>query len=281
MARSRVSAGLILTLGLMLSAVAFALWTLEVTVLDATRTADAASMVLHEAPVRQGMAERVGAALAADPSADPLAPVPTLPATRTVDQPEFETAFRAAVLEVHRHIFEGATGPIVLDPALVRQAAVVAGEPARNNAALKVTIAEESLPDLSRSVRALRMMVPVLAVLGLLMVGAGFLIDEHRPWALGRVGRWMLITGAGTAIVYWVLPRVVLLPMGGWGGVVGAITATGEFLLPIALILLVGGVAAIVGARRWEESARDRALALIPRAATRSTDPLPPWRGPV
>ena len=265
----------------MLSALAFALWTLEVTVLDAARTADAASMVLHEAPVRQGMAERVGAALAADPSADPLAAVGVVPATRTVDQPEFETAFRAAVLEVHRHIFDGAQGPIVLDPALVRQAAIVAGEPPRDNGALRVTIAEGSLPDLSPSVRALRMMVPVLAVLGLLMVGAGFLVDEHRPWALGRVGRWLVITGAGTATVYWVLPRVVLLPMGGWGGVVGAIAATGEFLLPIALMLLVAGMAAIVGARRWEEWARDRTLALIPRAATRRTEPLPPWRGPV
>lgn len=270
-----------LTLGLVLGALAFALWTLEATVLDGARVGNAAAMLLHEQPVHVGMVERVGVAMAPDTAGDPESVPAATPATRTVDQPQFVAAFRQAVLEVHRHVFEGATGPIMLDPGLVRQAAATAGEPAPGEAPIMVTISERSIPDLAPAARALRMTVPVLAVLGLLLIVAGFLADEHRPWVLGRIGRWALVAGASTAAFYWVLPRVVLLPMGGWGGVVGAIAATGEFLLPIALALLAGGGLAVAAARRWEDRARHRALALIPRAATRSTDPLPPWQGPI
>jgi hypothetical protein len=100
-------------------------------------------------------------------------------------------------------------------------------------------------------------------------------------WAVGRIGRWLVVVGAGTLATYWVFPRLLLRPLGGWIGVGGAVLEAGEFLVPVALGLVAIGAVAVICAHRWEVRDRKRMLAVIPHNPTRSGADVNRWQSPV
>jgi hypothetical protein len=198
---------------------------------------------------------------------------------RTMQQPEFVEAFAGALDRVQEHVVDGAaSGAITLDPGLVTTAvkAAAAGN-AQVNVALAtqkpivVQIPDDEIPNLAQWARLWQTVLRGLALLGLLLVTYGVLASEHRVWAFGRIGRWAIVVGSGTVVLFWLVPRVLVRPMGGWIAIGGAVAGASEQLVPIALTLVALGAVAVIAAHRWGDSDRKRVLSAIPRAPTRST----------
>ncbi len=283
--RTRLTPSAALTLGLCLATVAFALWSLQATALDHGRLHEASRQVLDESTVHQTMANRVAAALDGT-GVDPASAASV--ASATIDQPEFVAAFANALDRVQEHVVDGATGPITLDPALVEQAvhAAAAEQPqvaaaVASGAPLTVSLSEDQVPDLAHWASVWETVTRVLAFLALLLMTYGILRVEHRAWAVGRIGRWTVAVGLGTLVVFWLLPRALLRPLGGWIGVAGAVLQAGEFLVPVAFGLIACGLIAVVCTHRWEANDRRRTLSAIPHAAGRSASGASRWESPV
>jgi hypothetical protein len=117
-----------------------------------------------------------------------------------------------------------------------------------------------------------------LALFGLALIAYGMFAGDHRVWAFGRVGRWAIVVGVGTLVTFWVVPRVLIRPLGGWIAIGGTIAGASEQLVPVALALVALGALAVIAAHRWGDSDRQRVLSAIPRAPTRSTTPRAPSR---
>ena len=189
-------------------------------------------------------------------------------ATQTVEQPEFVSAFAGALDRVQEHVVEGATGSITLDPVLVTQAAraAAAGDQqlasALTTAApLVVEVPTDEIPDLAQLADLWAAAVRALAFFAILLITYGLLRIEHRVWAIGKIGRWAIVVGIGTLATFWLLPRVLLRPLGGWIAVGGAVAASGDVLVPVSLVVVATGALAVIAAHRWED-ARPQARAL-------------------
>ncbi len=289
--RNRFSPASALTLGLCLATVAFGLWSLQATALDQGPVHRDAHEVLSESTVHQSMVNRVDAAIATATlggvATDPtdLAAV----ANQTVAEPEFVAAFAGALDHVQAHVVKGEEGPITLDPTLVTQAvqAAAATQPQLSSALtasaspVTVAVSDDQVPNLEHWADLWEALSRALAFFGLLLITYGMLRVEHRVWAVGRIGRWLVVVGLGTLAMYWLLPRLLLRPLGGWIGVGGAVLEAGEFLVPVGLGLVVVGAVAVICAHRWEVHDRKRMLSAIPHNPTRSGADVTRWQSPV
>jgi hypothetical protein len=286
--RSRFSPGSALTLGLCLATVAFTLWALQATALDQGPLRRDARNILTESTVHRAMVERVATAMDTSSSTGLDPTVVTQVADASMQQPDFVAAFAAALDHVQDHVIHGTTGAITLDPTLVTGAvhAAAAGQPELSAALasgtpLVVSVDDQQVPDLARWATLWENVTRALAFIALLLIMYGLLRVEHRAWAVGRIGRWAAAAGVGALVVFWVLPRVLLRPLGGWIGVGGAVLEAGEFLVPVALVLVGLGIVAVVCANRWEGRDRRRVLSSIPRDPLRATAGTGRWESPV
>jgi len=287
---NRISPGRVLTIGLCLASAAFTLWAVRATALDPGPLHRSAGEVLSEPPVRDSLTTQVSAAIVtsvpAGGGADPAA-VATV-AARALQQPEFVEAFAGALDRVQSHVVDGTEGPITLDPALVTQAvrAAAASEPRvavppAASPGLVVVVPDDDIPNLARWADVVKATMRALAFFALLLITYALLRIEHRVWALVRIGRWAIVVGVSTLAVFWLLPRLVLRPLGGWIAVGGAVAGAGDVLVPIAFALIAGGALAVFAAHRWEAHDRRRVLSVIPRSPTRSATGAESWESPV
>jgi hypothetical protein len=269
----------ILTLGLALGVAAVLLACVSRVALDESAVQGTARTLLGTERVEEPMRARTAAAIAATvPGTAPLGPRRFERLVRTtVEQPEFLAAFRDAVGVVHRHVFVGETGPIVLEPENVRVAIVGAlderepdlGGQVPATAAPVVTVDSESIPDLDGWAPVVRRTTAISGVLAGVLLAVGLALSERRARAVARIGRWATATGVGVLVFFWLLPRVVAPLIGGWTEVGGGVVSSSSALLVPALVLIAVGVAVIVLANRVIAIRRDHALAIIPRAPTR------------
>jgi hypothetical protein len=274
--RRRIAPGSVLTVGLTLVSVAFVMWAVQSTVLERGPLHDEAREVLSESPAQHAMHTRLAAALARTQAVDPA--VLDTVVDRTMQQPEFVEAFADALDRVQEHVVEGSSGAITLNPSLVTEAvrAAAAGDPQVNaplatQSPVVVQVPDDEIPDLAQWARLWEAVLRGIAVVGLLLVAYGLARSDHRVWAVGRVGRWAIVVGSGTFVLFWLVPRVVIRPMGGWIAVGGAVAGASEQLVPVTLALVVVGALAVIAAHRWGDNDRRRVLAAIPRAPTRAT----------
>jgi len=285
--KSRISPATVLTIGLCLASTAFVMWAVQATALEPGPLHRNARAVLSESPTRDAMTQRVvGALVTSGVASNPT--VIAAVATQTVEQSEFVAAFAGALDHVQAHVVEGSTGTITLDPILVTQAArsAAAGDPQLASALatiapLTVEVPTDEIPDLAQLADIWEAAMRALAFFAILMITYGMLRIEHRVWAIGKIGRWAIVVGVGTLVTFWVLPRVLLRPLGGWIAVAGAVAASGDVLVPVSLVLMAGGAFAVIAAHRWEEHDRKRVLSRIPRTATRSSAAPGNWESPV
>lgn len=288
--KNRISAGSVLTLGLCLASVAFLLWAAQVTALEPGPLHRSAREVLSESPARNAMVTRltrdVATAIPTGAAVDPV--VLTAIAIDAVEQPEFVAAFAGALDHVQTHVVNGTIGPITLDPALVSQAVRTAATDANQpqlaaavatSAPLVIEVPVDQVPNLAHWADLWKAAVRALAFISLLLITYGLLKIEHRLWALGRIGRWSIGVGLTTLTVFWLLPRVLLRPLGGWIAVGGAVLASGDLLVPVSLAFVGIGTVTVVAAHRWETRDRKRVLSVIPHATTRSRRGT--WESPV
>jgi hypothetical protein len=274
--RRRIAPGSVLTIGLCLASVAFVMWAVESTVIERGPLHDEAGQVLSESPSQQAMHTRLAQSLALTRGVDPAALDAVV--DLTMQQPEFVEAFGDALDRVQEHVVEGASGAITLNPSLVTRAVRIA---ATGNAQVNVPLAtqnpvvvqipDDEIPNLAQWARLWETVLRGLALVGLLLILYGVARSDHRVWAFGRVGRWAIVVGSSTVVLFWIVPRVVVRPMGGWIAIGGAVAGASEELLPVALALVAMGALAVIAAHRWGDSDRRRVLASIPRAPTRST----------
>jgi hypothetical protein len=275
--RDRIPAGSILTLGLCLATLALVLGAVQATAFEAGPLRDHARSMLEQEPVQRNMAKRVADAISAQVPAgaavDPL--VLRSVALRTLDQPSFVHAFGAGLDQVRAHVVDGAVNPIALDPTLVGQAvsAAAAGQPQLASLIppgqpIAVQIPDDNIPDLARWADLWKTAVRVLAFVALLLITYGLLRVEHRPWAIGRIGRWAVAIGIAALVLFWFVPHIVLTAIGGWIGVAGVALGANAELVPIGLALVAGGAALVLAAHRWELRDRRRFLAVVPRPGT-------------
>ena len=288
--QNRIAPGAVLTAGLCLVTAAFGLWAVQATALDRGPLHRNAERVLSASPVQEAMTVRLTRALATtrSPGAAMNAPTIAIVATRALEQPEFVAAFAGALDNVQAHVVEGATGPITLDPALVSQAvrAVGAADPqlapaGAVTAPLVIEVPTDELPDLAQWADAWKAALRAFLFFALLLITYGVLRSEHRAWALGRIGRWAIVVGVSTLAVFWLLPRLVLRPLGGWIAVGGAVAGAGDVVVQVAFVLIGVGAIAVFGAHRWEAHDRRRVLSVIPRSPTRSATGAESWESPV
>jgi hypothetical protein len=286
--RDRISPAFVLTVGLTLATLAFVLWAGQSTALEPGPLRREAATMLGEPPVQESMSKRVaqaiGTRIPAGSAIDPA--VIDAVADRTLAQPAFVTAFGGALDQVQAHVVDGAVHPIALDPMLVAAAArdASAGEPTLAGilapaAPLPVAIPDGEVPDLARWADLWRGAMQALVFVALVLVTYGVLRVDHKPWALGRIGRWAVVVGAATLLLFWAVPHILLDAIGGWIGVAGVVIAGDDHLVPIALGLVGGGALAILGAHRWEAYDRRRFLAVIPGPDGRPAST--PWQSPV
>jgi hypothetical protein len=249
----RISPGSILTGGLCLAVAAFMLWAVQTTALDRGPLHRHAREVLAGSPVRDAMATRVATGIMNGPGS------------------------------VH-----GTRGPIALDPALVTQAvrAAATTEPQlaaqlAASAPIVVVVPDGDVPDLAQWADLLRAAMHAISFFAVLTITYALLRIDHRFRAIGRIGRWAIVSGGSTLVLFQLVPRALLHRLGGWIAVGGAVAGAGESLVPISLALIVTGGIAVFAAHRWELHDRQQLLSVIPRAPTRSTNGPGPWQSPV
>jgi hypothetical protein len=274
--RRRIPPGTVLTVGLCLSSVAFVMWAVQTTVVERGPLHDEAREVLSESPAQKAMQTRLGQSLALTRGVDPAALDALV--VRTMEQPEFVEAFAGALDRVQGHVIDGTTGAITLDPGLVTRAvgAAATGNPQVNvplatQNPIVVQIPDDDIPDLAQWARLWEAVLRGLAFFGLVLVAYGTVASDHRVWAFGRVGRWAIVVGIGSLVTFWLLPRVVVRPMGGWIAIGSVVAGASEQLVPVSLALVALGAIAVIAAHRWGDTDRQRVLSHIPRAPTRST----------
>jgi hypothetical protein len=283
--RRRIAPGTALTVGLCLAAIAFVMWTIQSAVVDRGPLHDEAHQVLSESPSQTAMHTRLAQSLAPTRGVDPAALDALV--DRTMQQPEFVEAFADALDRVQEHVVEGATGAITLNPGLVTTAvrAAATGDaqvnaPLATQSPVVVQIPDDELPELAQWARLWETVLRGLAFVGLLLVAYGLILSDHRVWAFGRVGRWAIVVGSGTIIGFWLVPRVLVRPLGGWIAIGGTVAGASEQLVPVALALVALGALAVIAAHRWGDSDRKRVLSAIPRTPTRSTGARAAGRAP-
>lgn len=288
----RSSAPTILTTGLVAGFVAVLVACIQVTALDVSAVEASSGRMLRTRQVEASMRPRAAAVLAgvmpagttpgSQPGENPDAAVDAM-----LHDPAFTKAFAAALGSVAGHVIKGESGPITLDPALVRAAAISSAS-ARNpgtagiagaDSGATVALDTESIPNLRGEASALRVAGSVAAILALTLIFAGILMSDHKDRAMSKIGRWITGTGIVVLVVFWLLPEFVMPLIRGWTQVAGVVMSSGGTLLVPGLALSAIGLAVTFLANRLIALQRGHMLAVVPKAPTRrSTAADKRWR---
>ncbi len=253
---------MLLVLGLLSATVAYGAWCLRVTALDSERVAATTDGVLEAPRARDTLITRL-----ADSMASQLPPGVAVDraglekaADAAIDEPGFQSAFASALEQLHRQAFEGGNGNVVLDAAAVTQAArlglatvdPVAAALLPATPTVTVTVDADEIPDLTAVPHGVDMAMTIAGILAVVLVSIGTAIHPYRPWALARIGRWMIGVSVAQIVFFWALPKLVILTLSGWGNVV-AEEMIGLFpaVFPASIALVLGGGIVVSATARW------------------------------
>lgn len=243
---------------------------IRVTALDPQRVEDGASELFEAGTIRDSVRDRIVDAVSrqAGASFTDRATLETA-ANEALEDPEVERAFEQGIGEVSRRMFEGnIETPVVLDSAPLTRAVKEALMHRDQrfglwlpDGSLMVTVPTDDLPDLSSATSFIETAADVGLFAALFLIGWAVAFHDHRPWAVGRIGRWMSGFG-GTAIVMTaLLPRFVLPEFGDPGEIAGAVVAgTGAPLVWPAAALACTGFTTQFFAARWTRFAVERQM---------------------
>lgn len=261
-------AGIALSLGLLAATMGLAAQAIRVTVLDPQRVEDGASELLESDAIRDSVRERIVDAVSRQAGA-PFTDRATLEAAanEALKDPEVERAFEQGIGEVSRRMFEGnIETPVVLDPApltrAVKEALMRQDQqfgfwlPDRS---LMVTVPTDDLPDLSLATSFIETAAGAGLLAALLLIGGAVAFHDHRPWAVGRIGRWMSTFGGTAFVMTAILPRLLLPEFGDLGEIAGSVVAgtSAPLVWPAAALACAGFTTQFVAAR-WTRSTTER-----------------------
>ncbi len=270
MATRRPSPSSLLVLGLVCAVAAAACFAISTTLRDETRLDAEGHELAKSEPIRTEFAYQISDAIA--PRATAPSPIDLNRANdiadRAVDSEAFQEAFALAWPNIYGQLAQGASGDVVLDPALVDQAIRASGGVPPEGLQLRVD--RGNVPDLRRPLELVGKLAGALAAIAVLLVSIALALTERRNRALMRIGRWMITTGIVTIVVFWALPTLALLPLGGWVGVIGVVLSTGDWLVVPAAVMAALGVTIVVIGRAAEAESRRRDLSVIPTSIGRT-----------
>ncbi len=276
----RSSAPAVLTIGLVLACVAGLAACIEVAALDQRAVEADAGRMIRTSQVETSLLPRAGAVLATvAPAGSTLGGDPEVAAETMLHDPSFTAAFAGALGAVSRHVFNGETGPIELDPTLVHTAAVAtisALDPSTTGLSAPdpgptIALDTDAVPDLNGVKSAVGIVGSVAGILGLVLIVTGLALSERRIRAFGRVGRWIAGAGVFVLFAFWLVPQFALPLIGGWTEVAGVVMSSGSvFLLP-GLVLVAVGLALNFIANRLVALGREHTLSVVPKAPMRRT----------
>ncbi|HZJ28216.1 MAG TPA: hypothetical protein VFF40_14585 [Acidimicrobiia bacterium] len=277
--RSRGTATVILTLGLLGAGLSAFLGGVSATALHEPALASTAGAMLDAGSVRDPMRARTADALVvAIPAVSALDPETRGRLTDSVlDQPVFVNGFADILSSVHGHVFDGEGDPILMDPAAVRTATDAALVEVVSDLAGAVppdslpvvTIDTAPIPQLDGWDRVIRVGAIVAGVASLAAIGLGIALAHPRLRAVARVGRWCIGISIGVLAVFWFGPTIVLPIVGGWSEVGGiALSGSGALVTP-AVVALGSGIGVTYFANRLSKLQREHTLATVPKAPTR------------
>ncbi len=273
-------ATLLVTVALALLSVAYSAAVLRSLVFEPDTIADATDGVLASAPVRAAFADRIVDAIERDlfgVSYDELEQQFGFDARRSAERVADATvasrAFRDAVhdslVELHGHIFDDRTGPIVIDATAVTEAARAAAVAEAPELAavlppgneLQVTIPVDSTPRLGWLEDKVDATLRLTGLAALVAAGTAFTIHAKRHRVLASLGGGLILIAAGHLLISVVLPEVldqrytriddvpVARPLG---------DAIADHVRAPALLLAAMGVVLIVAAVVWKTMAPRR-----------------------
>jgi hypothetical protein len=274
----RVTASVLVTLGLVAAAVAWWAYAARYTVLDSERSARFADVLIEQPVIRDAVAEGLGSALQqALPAGSPVsAEEIEAAAHRAIDDPRAQQALRTTILNAHQRLIGQYDGPLTVDVSPISAAgrdALLAARPDLAEAiprapALSIDLPTRHLPKLGWLPERTRELAGLAGFLAVTLLGLGLLAASDRPKALQRAGRWALRAGVGWAVFGWVIPYLLTRTGEPRLSALGAIgvASVGPMIAPAVLLVSVG-IGAVLGARGWR-----LALAALP--------PAPPSGGP-
>jgi hypothetical protein len=276
---------LVLTVGLVAGSVASIAFACHVAVLDASTLKAAAPAILETGPVRRAISERIVAELERQaPGTAGLPPEQLGHLTSSVMRDRrFVGAFGDALVDVQRHVFRGARGPVVLAPppvtAAVRDAMTTApgmtALPA--TAELGIVIDAGSVPDLEAVGHGIDATARAGAAAWIASIALGIAGAVRRRRAVARVARWAVGVGLSGVMLLGVVPRLVLTAFGAWPDVAAALLRVSTEALAIAGAGLgVAGAVTLAMVHHLDVAAADRARAHAMAELARRTS----WRPP-
>ena len=274
----RVTASVLVTLGLFAASLAWWSFAARFTVLDSDRSARIADVLVDQPVIRDAVAQGLGDALRqALPPDSPIPPSEIdAAAHKALDDPRALQAIKTAIVDSHQRLLGDYNGPVTLDVTPIAAAgrdALVSAHPDLASSIpeappLSIDLPTQHLPKLSWLPEKAREVggLAVLAAVALLTLG--LLSSSDRPRVLSRGGRWAVRAGLGWAAFGWALPYALTKvgePRLAALGAIG-VAAVGPMIAP-AVTLVCAGIGALLGARAWR-----LALAALP--------PAPPSSGP-
>jgi hypothetical protein len=202
----RVTAGFLMTMGLIAATIALISFSVSHTLLERDRVHSASAEILRSAPVRSLLTDKIADTVTSTLPAGPA--IAFQPAARTtaraaIDDPVFQAAFSDGLLAIYDRVVDGKPGPVVFDATAVNEsvrAALTRTEPqlaqaVPATATFDVTIDPSAIPDLSMWTGLVRGLPIEAGLVALVLVGAAGSVIQSTSSALVGPGAVMIAAG--------------------------------------------------------------------------------------
>lgn len=272
MSTSRTSiARLLIHVGMMCAALAFASWWMSNTLLDTGRTARITDAALSNAAFRGFVADRIASVTASSlggvPAPTGVSPAPgvgggTPPGTAASNEkalatnvadvlarPDIRTHLETFVDQAHDLLVGRSHTPATLDADTVRTvvaAALPSTPPAQLARLSAITFSVPKNASLDAGREAFAHRFPLYALGAIILVGLAIVLTDDRHATVKTVGTWLLGISVAHLVVLWLVPVVIVpaVTTNPWAGLVAAVFRVVSAALVTGLIVLAGlGVA--------------------------------------
>ncbi len=272
----------ILLIAMLAGSVAYTAFIVRRVTNEPATVADAATSVINQPAIRDQMVDSIAeqilitvgptfTTVATDAGLDP-ADEARLIAQDAVKTPEYETAVRETLIELHEMTFVGPQAKLFINVEGVSQATRSAAidrnplyEPIwPTEGALVVKSPIDKVPDLTGLKDRVNDAYGLSLTIALGGFAAAFALHDRRHRVIRRIGIWAVFLAAGHLLVSWVLPGIadVYIDEVDDTPIAETLTRTiGSFVRTPALVVFVVGVALIIGSFVWQASAGSMRLA--------------------
>ncbi len=265
----RVTAGFLMTLGLLAATIALVSFSISHTLLERDRVQAASAEILKAGPVQALLVDKIADSVTSTLPAGPaiaFQPAARSAAKEALADPAFQTAFTAGLLGIYDRIVDGKPGPVVFDATAVNDAvrgALERTEPqlaqaVPATATFDVSIDASAIPDLSMWTNIVRGLPLEAGIAAVVLIGASIAMDEHKRTAVNRLGWFLTVAGALELLFAFALPWLLEQAGGNAGAAGSVIRNTGSALVAPGVIMIVAGSLCILATYAYRQAHRQK-----------------------